>query len=171
MIWLGTLDSIPFSCKNKRVKQPYLMLEEQKMTNETRICSKCGAEHPLTEEFFAKNQSTNTGGDKYFRPECKKCTREAGQGKNSAYKLAGKPKRPELGTPCDRCGRTDKKLVFDHCHETLQHRGWLCDNCNRAMGMLGDDIAGMILSAKYIAKTTGISKDQVLQQLDDMWDS
>ena len=141
------------------------------MNNETRICSKCGAEHPLTEEFFAKNQSTNTGGDKYFRPECKKCTGEAGQGKNTAYKLAGKPKRPELGTPCDRCGRTDKKLVFDHCHETLQHRGWLCDNCNRAMGMLGDDVAGMILSAKYIAKTTGISKDQVLQQLDDMWDS
>ena len=171
MIWSGTLDSIPFSCKNKRVKQPYLMLEEQKMTNETRICSKCGAEHPLTEEFFAKNQSTNTGGDKYFRPECKKCTREAGQGKNSAYKLAGKPKRPELGTPCDRCGRTDKKLVFDHCHETLAHRGWLCDNCNRAMGMLGDTVAGQLLSAKYIAKTTGISKDQVLQQLDDMWDS
>ena len=141
------------------------------MTNETRICSKCGAEHPLTEEFFAKNQSTNTGGDKYFRPECKKCTKEAGQGKNSAYKLAGKPKRPELGTPCDRCGRTDKKLVFDHCHETLVHRGWLCDNCNRSIGMLGDDIAGQLLSAKYIAKSMGISKDQVLQQLDDMWDS
>ena len=87
---------------------------------------------------------------------------------------------PNVGTCCDRCGRdpgpkkndlTKAKLVFDHCHETLQHRGWLCDNCNRAMGMLGDDIAGMILSAKYIAKTTGISKDQVLQQLDDMWDS
>jgi hypothetical protein len=139
--------------------------------NETRKCSKCGAVHPLTEEFFGRNQSTNTGGDKYFRPECKKCTREAGKGKNEAYKLAGKPKRPELGTPCDRCGRTDKKLVFDHCHETLVHRGWLCDNCNRSIGMLGDDIAGQLLSAKYIAKSMGISKDQVLQQLDDMWDS
>ena len=147
---------------------------------ETRKCSKCGAVHPLTEEFFGRNQSTNTGGDKYFRPECKKCTREAGKGKNEAYKLAGKPPVPNVGACCDRCGRdpgakkndpTKAKLVFDHCHETLQHRGWLCDNCNRAMGMLGDDIAGMILSAKYIAKTTGISKDQVLQQLDDMWDS
>ena len=53
---------------------------------------------------------------------------------------------------------TKAKLVFDHCHETLQHRGWLCDNCNRAMGMLGDDIAGMILSAKYIAKTMVLVK-------------
>ena len=90
----------------------------------TRKCSKCGAEHPLTEEFFAKNQSTNTGGDKYFRPECKKCTKKAGQGKNQAYKLAGRPERPPLGTPCYNCGRTDKKLVFDHDHETLEHRGW-----------------------------------------------
>ena len=54
---------------------------------ETRKCSKCGIVHPLTEEFFGRNQSTNTGGDKYFRPECKVCTKKAGQGKNKAYKL------------------------------------------------------------------------------------
>ena len=149
---------------------------------ETRKCSKCGAVHPLTEEFFGRNQSTNTGGDKYFRPECKKCTREAGKGKNFiATNL-------QVNHQCQMLvlvvivvdailvlkrmiQQRQNVLVFDHCHETLQHRGWLCDNCNRAMGMLGDDIAGMILSAKYIAKTTGISKDQVLQQLDDMWDS
>ena len=134
-----------------------------------RKCSKCGAEHPLTEEFFAKNQSTNTGGDKYFRPKCKKCTKQASQGKNSAYKLAGKPKRPELETPCDRCGRTDKKLVFDHCHETLAHRGWLCDNCNRSMGMLGDDVEGMLLSAIYIAKTTNIDSKTVIGKLKELW--
>ena len=134
-----------------------------------RKCSKCGAEHPLTEEFFAKNQSTNTGGDKYFRPECKKCTKQASQGKNSAYKLAGKPKRPELGTPCDRCGRTDKKLVFDHCHETFAHRGWLCDNCNRLMGMRGYVIEGMLLSAIYIAKTTNIDSETVIGKLKELW--
>jgi len=146
--------------------------------NETRVCSKCGAEHPLTEEFFGKNQSTNTGGDKYFRPECKKCTREAGKGKNVAYKLAGKPAVPAIGTCCDRCGRnpgpkkndpTKAKLVFDHCHETLVHRGWLCDNCNRAMGMLGDDISGMILSAVYIAKTTGKDKTDIISALNSAW--
>ena len=43
---------------------------------ETRKCSKCGVVHPLTEEFFGRNQSTNTGGDKYFRPECKVCTKK-----------------------------------------------------------------------------------------------
>ena len=118
--------------------------------NETRKCSKCGAVHPLTEEFFGRNQSTNTGGDKYFRPECKKCTKKAGQGKNQAYKLAGRPERPPLGTPCYNCGRTDKKLVFDHDHETLEHRGWLCDNCNRSIGMLGDTIESLERAIKYL---------------------
>tara|TARA_Y100000004_G_C8901980_1_gene406819 strand:- start:20 stop:511 length:492 start_codon:yes stop_codon:yes gene_type:complete len=148
--------------------------------NETRICSKCGVEHPLTEEFFGKNQSTNTGGDKYFRPECKKCTAEAGKGKNAAFKLAGRPKVPPVGTCCDRCGRdpgpkkndpTKAKLVFDHCHVTLKHRGWLCDNCNRAMGMLGDDIAGMMLSAVYIAKSTGVTKQELHDAVDTAWAS
>ena len=117
---------------------------------ETRKCSKCGEILPLTEEYFGRNQSTNTGGDKYFRPECKKCTKEAGQGKNKAYKLAGKPKRPPLGTPCYNCGRTDRKLVFDHDHETLEFRGWICDNCNRSIGMLGDTIESLERAIKYL---------------------
>jgi hypothetical protein len=117
---------------------------------ETRTCSKCQNVYPLTEQFFARNQSTNTGGDKYFRPECKDCTKKAGQGKAKAYKLAGKPKYPDLGTPCYNCGRTDKKLVFDHDHETLAHRGWLCDNCNRSIGMLGDTIESLDRAIRYL---------------------
>ena len=122
---------------------------------ETRICSKCHTELPLTTEYFSKNQSTNTGGDKYFRPECKSCQRKASKGKQEAYKLAGKPERPPLGTPCENpgCGRTDKPLVFDHDHETLAHRGWLCDNCNRSMGMLGDTIASLQYAIDYMKGT------------------
>jgi hypothetical protein len=116
----------------------------------TRVCSKCGVEHPLTDEFFSKNQSTNTGGDKYFRPECKLCQKKATKGKQLAFKLAGKPKRPALGTPCNKCQRTDKPLVFDHDHETLEHRGWLCDNCNRSIGMLGDTVEGLMEAVLYI---------------------
>ena len=117
---------------------------------ETRKCSKCGEVLPLTEEYFRKNQSTNTGGDKYFRPECKKCTKEAGQGKSKAQKLAGNPKRPPLGTPCYNCGRIDRKLVFDHDHKTLEFRGWICDNCNRSIGMLGDTIESLERAIKYL---------------------
>jgi hypothetical protein len=106
----------------------------------------------LTKEYFEPNTSTNTGGNKYFRPECKECTKKASKGHRKAKKLAGNPKYPDLGTPCDNCGRVDKKLVFDHDHETLDHRGWLCDNCNRSIGMLGDTIESLERAILYLRR-------------------
>lgn len=105
-------------------------------------------------EYFSRNQSTNTGGNKYFRPECKTCEHKGTQGRAKAKKLAGNPEPPPLGTPCENpgCGRIpiNKQLVFDHDHETLGHRGWLCDNCNRAMGMLGDTIESLEAAILYL---------------------
>ena len=123
------------------------------LTETKRTCSKCGEQKPLNESFYSKNQSTNTGGDKYFRPECKVCSSRERRGCQLAKKKAGHPQRPVPGTACDNCGRTDRRLVFDHCHVTLEHRGWLCDNCNRSAGMLGDDVAGLVTMLNYINKT------------------
>jgi hypothetical protein len=133
------------------------------MCKESRRCVKCYEEYPLTEEFFAKNQSTNTGGNKYFRTDCKQCNNKMRLGREIAYNNAGKPEYPnygynpitkktEYGYPCDNCGKThySKRIVFDHNHKTLTQRGWLCDGCNRALGMLGDDESGLINSLAYI---------------------
>lgn len=117
---------------------------------EVRTCSKCGKTFPLTIDFFAKNQSTNTGGDKYFRPECKACTSKASRDIAEAKRRAGNPAPPGLGEPCHMCGRTDRKLLFDHDHDTLRHRGWLCDNCNRSLGMLGDSVWHLERAIRYI---------------------
>ena len=113
-------------------------------------CSKCEKELPLTEDYYNKNQSTSTGGDKYFRPECKDCTAKGNKGRSGAKRKAGNPKVPILGTPCDVCKRTNRKLVFDHDHKTLEHRGWLCDNCNRSIGILGDDVESLQKVVEYL---------------------
>jgi hypothetical protein len=52
----------------------------------------------------------------------------------------------EQGGVCAICGKAptanhsrDKRLTIDHCHKSKLVRGLLCHNCNRALGLLGDD--------------------------------
>ena len=118
-----------------------------------RICSKCKKDLPETKEFFGGNQNSNFGKKTYLRPECKECTKLRQQGQTKAYKLAGKPKYPVIGTPCDLCTRTDMELVFDHDHKTLEHRGWLCQNCNQGLGRLGDNEEGLQRALNYLIKS------------------
>jgi hypothetical protein len=43
-------------------------------------------------------------------------------------------------TACEACGRTPRRVLhLDHCHASGKFRGWLCSNCNRALGMLNDN--------------------------------
>lgn len=50
---------------------------------------------------------------------------------------------------CDLCGQI-RKLVFDHDHETLLFRGWLCDPCNRSLGILGDTPSTILKALNYV---------------------
>ena len=98
----------------------------------TRKCNYCLQELPLSE--FAADASCK-------RTQCKTCAKKETFLRKESRRLAGNPPTPSLGTPCDYCGRTDRKLVFDHDHDTLKFRGWLCQPCNRGLGALGDDLA------------------------------
>lgn len=55
---------------------------------------------------------------------------------------------------CAICGKTEednkKSLAVDHCHETLRIRGLLCNNCNVAIGFLGDSIEKAMKSIEYL---------------------
>lgn len=56
--------------------------------------------------------------------------------------------RPEL---CEVCGTVGRRgVVWDHNHETGQFRGWLCDRCNRVLGLAGDSIATLLALALYV---------------------
>tara|TARA_B100000287_G_C20575048_1_gene758095 strand:- start:736 stop:1143 length:408 start_codon:yes stop_codon:yes gene_type:complete len=102
----------------------FLEIEE---TYSTRKCNYCKKELPLT--MFSADASCK-------RTQCKDCARLASKDLKTAKELAGNPTTPVLGTPCDFCGNTDKKLIFEHDHDTLKFRGWLCQPCNRAIGVL-----------------------------------
>jgi len=59
---------------------------------------------------------------------------------------------PEI---CQVCGlRGDKKRIcVDHCHSTGKVRGFLCNNCNTALGMVKDDIAILERLAGYLRRS------------------
>ena len=42
------------------------------------------------------------------------------------------------------------KLVVDHCHTTGAVRGLLCHNCNRALGLLQDNIESLQRAIDYL---------------------
>src|SRR5271157_3079933 len=68
------------------------------------------------------------------------------------YKAMGYPipTRPTSKT-CECCGRVDKRaLCLDHDHVTGNFRGWICDKCNRGIGMLGDNALGVCRALRYL---------------------
>ena len=41
---------------------------------------------------------------------------------------------------CQLCHKPKRRLGIDHDHKTGRFRGWLCHNCNSAIGLLGEDV-------------------------------
>ncbi len=54
---------------------------------------------------------------------------------------------------CDICRKeSTEKLHVDHCHKTFIVRGLLCGNCNRAIGLLKDDVVVLKNAIEYLTK-------------------
>ncbi len=131
-------------------------------------CSKCGINKCLNE------YNGNTSGCDAFdregyrlrRPECKICTKNVCRGKSEAKAFAKKqniPYKAPQGTLCAICNLPEKKgdaLVFDHCHSSNKFRGYLHNSCNRSLGVLGDNISGLLRAMNYLNKTEKIKINQ-----------
>lgn len=120
----------------------------------TRECGKCKVHLPRSH--FGYNTSSSWPFDKsgYLlrRPECIPCQRKSNDTKKLAEKDAkqrGLPIKAPPGTPCQLCSKTDS-IVFDHSHTLCRFRGWLCNSCNRSMGVLGDEPEEVIKAVEYL---------------------
>jgi hypothetical protein len=60
----------------------------------------------------------------------------------------------ECPTNCELCGKPpkSKQLHLDHDHGTGEFRGWLCVNCNTAIGKLGDNVFGLQRAIMYLSR-------------------
>lgn len=124
-----------------------------------KTCTKCSQTKELSE--FYKNKTCKDG----HTTQCKACIREHVRTnwypKNREKRVKScrdykKRKKTQLlatrhGVPleqvekaledsnglCEICGK-ESKLFLDHCHDSLDVRGMLCQTCNSALGFLGD---------------------------------
>jgi len=124
--------------------------------NRFKNCNKCNSY--LSLNHFGGNTSGKDPFDKngyrLKRGECINCNKEISKGKIKAIKIAKKTgltlKAPE-GTKCEICDKTTN-IVFDHHHTKEEFRGWLCNGCNRSIGMLGEDIDKIVKVLNYLNK-------------------
>lgn len=73
--------------------------------------------------------------------------------KKKSYTVRARKNRA-LGRPkvCEVCQQPHKRICFDHCHKTGKFRGWLCGNCNSALGMARDNPDTLRKLADYLEK-------------------
>ena len=131
--------------------------EEYKWSlTQTKVCSKCYKTLNLT--CFNGNTSGSDPFNKYGyrlrRPECSECTKIGQKSKNIAIRKAkhdGINIKPPPNTSCEICSK-DRNIVFDHDHKNNTFRGWICNECNRSIGMIGENIEDHIKVINYLNK-------------------
>jgi hypothetical protein len=153
-------------CKFKTPQEEYDWAKTQ-----PKVCSKCQVTKTLV-DFRGNTSGTDAfdrDGYRLRRPECTVCTKSVSKGKNEAKKKAkelGIPYVAPEGTVCAVCNKPPSKgncLVFDHCHELNVFRGYCCNSCNRSMGILGDNVQGLLNAVNYLLKT---EKNKIVQNED-----
>jgi hypothetical protein len=97
-------------------------------------CPDCNRVLPL--EAFSKSKSSKDG----RQGKCKGCYRVYQMAHR--YGLSTQRYHALVEHHQGQCGICEKELplVIDHCHKTGKVRGLLCQNCNKALGLLEDDL-------------------------------
>lgn len=124
--------------------------------DQTKRCAKCLKELPLGA------YSKGSGGN-YLRSECRNCARKHSGIVNTLRKSLTPPSSDYKCPICNRTedevkGQGGKKVgawCCDHDHTTHLFRGWLCHQCNRAVGGMNDDVSRLEAAIKYLKRHKG----------------
>jgi len=129
-----------------------------------KTCNICGSEKPIT-DFY----KTSTGG---YHGKCKVCyklkqKRPSSEQRKDYYLRRGygisleeySEKLESQNGVCGICGclppnNRKKHLAVDHDHNTGKVRGLLCDNCNRGLGLLKDDVETLEKAILYLKENS-----------------
>jgi hypothetical protein len=61
---------------------------------------------------------------------------------------------------CELCGEFHGRIVFDHCHVSGRFRGWLCDRCNKVLGLVYDSAELLTKLAAYLEQSNGTTNSE-----------
>ena len=131
-------------------------------------CSKCG-EYKSFHDFHRRARELdglngickvciNTRNRQYYTPE-KNRARNLKKTYGITIELYDKMYNEQKGV-CKICSKPEstvrqgilQSLAVDHCHTTGKIRGLLCNSCNRALGMFGDDTTILYNAVKYLER-------------------
>lgn len=105
-----------------------------------KICKTCGLEKSDEDFIKADGQHRST------RNRCKDCHKIQADVRKQ-LKLDNP--LPEYGN-CPICNKYTEDWVLDHCHDDGKFRGYICRHCNSGIGLLGDNINGLVNALNYL---------------------
>lgn len=118
---------------------------------ESKLCAGCS--EVKSSDMFQRDPGAGTGLMSY----CKRCNRSMALmrkfGIDSDTYDTMLVEQNGVCAICKRSCVSGRSLAVDHCHSTGRVRGLLCCNCNRALGLLEDNIEFMGSMLDYMKDT------------------
>jgi len=119
--------------------------------HEMKDCYVCKTSLPFTKQYFNITNSTKAG-SVHLKRLCKKCDGHAVKVRKQLHK-ENLHKKTDY---CDCCGKhvseTKNGFHLDHCYLTDTFRGYLCLQCNRGIGNMGESIEGLQKGIDYLKR-------------------
>ena len=127
--------------------------------------------HNVKKQFCIHGHDTNVRG-RTPRGQCRECAKRIGRKANwgrdnivnsegNSFSHVDYDRAYQIQSGCCKiCGTHQSELraplYVDHNHETKMFRGLLCNNCNAAIGLLGDNAETMEKATDYIKIHGGV---------------